>query len=163
MEGRDLRRGLRAMRARRPALALFALGIGCFALVFSTQITAPRFASQHDPGPRFLPLFAGWATLILGSVAGLRRVELETEAKEITVSVSKLVGMLVGLALYVVLAPWLGFYLATTFFVIFFSRALGASWWVCVLGALGVSGVCYLVFQRLFHVALPQSALGLPF
>lgn len=151
------------MILRRPALVIFALAVGAFALAFLSQITAPRFASENDPGPRLLPLISGLAILLLGLIVGLRRVGAPAESIEASASRLKVLGMVGGLGLYLGLAPQLGFYLATIGFVLFFSRALGASWRVSALGSLFVSAICYGVFERGFHVALPRSALGLPF
>lgn len=151
------------MRPRRPALAVFAVVVGCFALAFSSRISATRFASEYDPGPRLLPLVSGLATLALGLVAGCRRVERTSESNGGHVSKLRVFGMVGGLVLYPYLAPWLGFYLATTTFVLLFSRALEATWRASAMGALAVSGICFLVFERVFHVALPESALGFPF
>ena len=63
-------------------------------------------------------------------------------------------------AIYVVLIPWIGIYVASIILIAVFMRWLGRYDWGMVAAiALGVPLVTFLVFERWFLLALPKGPI----
>jgi hypothetical protein len=106
------------------------------------------------------PLIVGSA-IALGSLFNLVRGALV--AHEIAVTwpaLRRVAGLFIPAAVFIVLIPSLGMYIASAGYVLAtvgWQRKL--AWWKTVALAVGVPLFLYLVFEKLFVVTLPHGAL----
>jgi len=135
-------------------------------LALATCIEAWRLTigTFKNPGPGFLPFWAG-TILVLLSLISL--IKTATEKAEDTpsvwagVNVLKLSIFVLALLLYVALLETLGFLLCTFLLLIFLFRAIEPyRWHVVLLASILSLAAVYGFFVRLLDVRLPAGVLG---
>lgn len=123
--------------------------------------------NAHRPGVGFLPFFTGVG---LSSVALLsltknfltaKRENGSEREKFLGPSMLNVVKIVVALAVYVLILPWLGYLLSTFLLFIFLFKVGGFHRWVFILVAsfLTVS-LSYLLFSSLLNMRFPKGFLG---
>ena len=150
------------------SLSLFWIGLGVFFLWFARDISEASFTSEGDPGPRAFPQWLGLA-LVIGGILELVRQQLpqtipqeqtEDEKPHALRRLNALV-VLVGVTLYILILPWIGFSIATLILVTSLLRFLGSRWWLSSTVALCLLVLIQLLFGYAFNVPLPPNHWGL--
>lgn len=147
---------------RGQALALFFVLTGLVAVVLAARIPETGFQSEFDPGSRLLPTLMGVALMVGGVVEAVRARKKAAEVNHMDSDLGKFSLVLVLLALYVAMLPYLGFSIATVAVTTVVARVMGSPWWVALVLAVGLVVGVHLLFVYLFRVPLPSSAWGLP-
>jgi putative tricarboxylic transport membrane protein len=145
------------------AVLLFVLGT---VVIYDSIRLGVRWA---DDGPQagYFPFYIGLLICISTAVIFFRA--LPSKARKMFVSreaLSLVMKMLVPSIVYVIAIDFLGIYVASTVYIIFFMIWLGKySWAKAVPVGVGVSVVFFMLFEVWFKVPLPkgplEAALGL--
>ena len=162
-------------------LGPFLVILGLLAIVFSLDFTHMGLGGNSDPGPRAFPNALGFALLLGGfyvwgrwwlshrSVGGRRqRIEQivsrpESPAEGVTLDRGwlNLIVLVLALATYIALLPWLGFRPSTLLFAFGMMVQLRTRWLVAAIMSFLMTGLIYSLFQRFFRVPLPEAVLSL--
>jgi ABC-type polysaccharide/polyol phosphate export permease len=145
------------------ALALFVFGL---VVIYDSLRLGAKWGSD-GPEAGYFPFYIG--VLICVSTAVVFFRALGTKARNSFVSrdaLALVMKMLLPSIVYVVLIAFLGIYVASTIYIVFFMVWLGKySWAKAIAVGLGVSLVFFLMFEVWFKVPLPkgplEGALGL--
>jgi len=133
----------------------------------------PRVVVSTDPGPWFFPRVLV-ACLVTGMclIAGANEWRVRARARrpgslneEVRVDTARLsergvldvVLLVAGLALYLSVIPWLGFFAGTLLFAVAMMVRLGTRWPTAIGLSVCLLGVVYLLFVQQFRVVLPTS------
>ena len=149
--------------ATRFALSFFFVLTGSAALVLARGIPVTGFQNEFDPGPRAVPTMVGVLLLVGGVFQGVQEVRREIAGSSSEMGLVSFWVTLAALTAYALVMPYLGFGIATFILISIMTYRLGSRWWVSVLFAIGLVLAVQLLFVNLFKVAMPQSAIGLPF
>jgi putative tricarboxylic transport membrane protein len=110
------------------------------------------------PQSGFFPARVGWLMLIASGFAfitGVRRPDTVFVTWEQLRQVAR---VFVPLVLYVLGIEFLGIYVASALFMVFFMVTLGSfRWWSILLAAILVPLITFWVFEQRFHVPLPKG------
>ena len=153
------------------------IGLGALAVAFGLGIQELGLGQNRDPGPRAFPLALG--LILVGGgvfewVASWMHWRRQPEEKEARSEVEgrdgqvprsglrHMVGLLIGLCLYVAALNWLGFTLSTMVFSLAMMILLGVRWPVGLATSVGLLFLIHVLFRMLFKVQLPAGTLGLP-
>ena len=152
--GADLERGL-SRRVVECAVAALLLVLSALVLWDSYD----RGAGWADgPQSGFFPARVGWLMLIASGFAfitGVRRPDTVFVRWEQLRQVAR---VFVPLVLYVLGIEFLGIYVASALFMVFFMVTLGSfRWWSILLAAILVPLITFWVFEQRFHVPLPKG------
>jgi len=140
----------------------FFLGVGIFFAVYSRSVD---IGTLEEPGPGFLPLWAGVLLGIMSAVLLGKAFFKKFETGELFFPERdswKRVGMVVAsLIIYNLLLKQLGFILVTFVFVAFLVRCIFPQTWLrsAVTAALSTAGA-QLVFVTLLEIQFPKGPLG---
>ncbi len=140
----------------------FFLGVGIFFAVYSRSVD---IGTMEEPGPGFLPLWAGILLAILSAVLLGKTFFKKFEKGELFFPERdswKRVGMVVAsLITYNLLLKPLGFILVTFLFVAFLVRFIFPQTWLrtAVTAALSTAGAQF-VFVTLLEIHFPRGLLG---
>jgi putative tricarboxylic transport membrane protein len=145
------------------AVSLFALGA---LVIYDSQRLGAQWA---DDGPQagYFPFYIGLLICISTAVIFFRALPGKARKTFVTREALSLVfKMLVPSIVYVIAIAFLGIYVASTVYIVFFMLWLGKySWAKAIPVGLGVSLVFFLLFEVWFKVPLPkgplEAALGL--
>jgi len=123
-----------------------------------------KIGAFNNPGPGFLPFWAGLLLGVLSLISLIRTAATEEVREEPSVwtevNVPKLALVMLALLLYVALLDTLGFFLCTFLLLIFLFRAAEPYRWSVVLSASVLSlAAVYVVFVVLMDVRLPSGIL----
>ena len=143
--------------------AIFFLAVGIFFAVYARTV---EIGSWHEPGPGFLPFWAGSvltamaAALLLGSYAR-KTWPLRPSFFPRKDSWKRVLATFLALIAYNLLLPYLGFTGATFLFLLFLVKFIFPQNWfrtllVSVLGAT----VARLLFINFLETQLPKGFLG---
>lgn len=151
------------------SLIFIMLGVGY--LVYNTYYPLDTL---NNPGPGVFPLILG-SILILLAIYQLAHVLQKRRLKEYQVKEQpqSVKGTLRGLknesgpfilgatfAIYIILLPWMGFFISNFLFVVICSRLIGARDWKRPLSlAIGIDLFCYLLFEIWLKLSLPRGHL----
>ena len=145
------------------AVALFVLG----AVVMYDSIRLGARWAADGPEAGYFPFYIGLAICISTAVIFFRALPSKARKTFVTRDALGLVlKMLVPSIIYAVAIAFLGIYVASTIYIIFFMLWLGKYSWAKALPVgIGVSVVFFLLFEVWFAVPLPkgplEAALGL--
>jgi putative tricarboxylic transport membrane protein len=114
-------------------------------------------------GPRagFFPFYVG-VLILVASLFNLARVLMEPPKRLFAEwgQLRQVVSVIVPMAIYVALVPWLGLYVSSLLLIAVFMKWLGRYGWGLVAAlAVGVPVVAYLMFEKWFLVPLPKGPL----
>jgi putative tricarboxylic transport membrane protein len=151
------------MNLRDHLSGFFWLAISIFVCVESTQVSLGTF---HNPGPGFLPF---WAGVVLGtfSIVLILTTFLNKKGKGKLTEMWKGVGwkkvilVLFSLFLYVILLPRIGYMIATFGLMIFMSGVIKRSkLWIEVVIPLITVLASYFIFNTWLGIQLPKGIFG---
>ena len=127
-------------------------------IVDSSQLT---FGGIRNPGPGFLPCFAGATLMILSGYCMVKGLLVEKKEKVFHRSIMGVVIVVTLLILYVLVLRSLGYFLATFVLLVFLFKIGGFRRWAfVVLGALLTVSINYLVFSYWLSIRFPRGVLG---
>lgn len=115
-------------------------------------------------GPRagFLPFYFG-LFIILGSLVNLWNIHREADYKALFADWNQLLAVLsvvIPAAIYVVVVPYTGIYLASLVLIAYFMRWIGRyGWGLTAIIAIGIPLAAFVVFERWFLVSLPKGPI----
>ena len=144
--------------------------IGLVALFFAWQIKRSGLGQNADPGPRVFPivlaifLIGGGAFELIKQVLHSRRQLPAPPGPKLPIGerirlLFPVILLPLGLAVFLLLVPLVGFLLATFLLATFMIGWLGSSWLKAALYSFCVIAVVYLLFVRVFKVPLPGGIL----
>jgi putative tricarboxylic transport membrane protein len=114
-------------------------------------------------GPRagFFPFYVG-VLILVASLFNLARALMEPPKRLFAEwgQLRQVVSVIVPLAIYVALVPWLGLYVSSLLLIAVFMKWLGRYGWGLVAAlAIGVPVAAYVMFEKWFLVPLPKGPL----
>jgi hypothetical protein len=139
-------------------LALFMIVLGLIVIVGSVRV---GFGWAFDgPQAGFFPFYIGLfvvgasiVNLLQAGVVGARGRLFAAWGQ-----LAQVMAVVVPSAIYVVLVPWIGIYVASMLLIAVFMKWLGRYGWPLVLlVAVGVPVITFIVFERWFLVPLPKG------
>jgi cellulose synthase/poly-beta-1,6-N-acetylglucosamine synthase-like glycosyltransferase len=145
------------------AVALFVLG----AVVIYDSLRLGAKWGSDGPEAGYFPFYIGLLICVSTAVVFFRALGAKARRSFVSRDALALVmKMLVPSIVYVVLISFLGIYVASTVYIVFFMVWLGKySWLKSIAVGFGVSLVFFLLFEVWFKVPLPkgplEGALGL--
>ncbi len=148
------------------------IGMGVLVLCLTRTIPNEALGNNADPGPRTFPiatasiLLAGGLYELIRYFAGRRRLACHASTRPPTASPPaadniQALFLIIGLVVYLLAMPWLGFPTATLVFSIALMLRLGAGKAMAATASAGLVLAIYLLFVLLFKVQLPPGVLGL--
>jgi hypothetical protein len=139
------------------AAALFLLGT---VVIYDSMRLGAKWASD-GPEAGYFPFYIGLLICISTGVIFFRALGVKARKTFVTREALVLVmKMLVPSIIYAIAIRFLGIYVASTVYIIFFMIWLGKySWGKAVAVGLGVSVVFFLLFEVWFKVPLPKGPL----
>ena len=152
----DEERGL-SRRLVEAVTALIIMGLAGLALWDSYGRGA-----GWDGGPEsgFFPARAGWLLLAAGAFALVGAVRRPDEVFVSYARLARVVRVFGPLVLYVAAIGFVGLYVASALFVVWFMLTLGSfRWWSVVLAGVLVPLVAFWIFEVQFRVPLPKGPL----
>ena|SRR5690349_5451033 len=156
-----------APQARGPRHRLVEIGVALFMALFGAIVIA---GSMHvgigwgPEGPKsgFFPFYLG-VVIVAASVANMARAYAESEPDAVFADWDQLrqvVSVVIPTAVYVLIIPWLGIYLASFLLIAVFMKWLGRYGWGLTLAiAVAVPVITYLMFEKWFLVPLPKGPI----
>lgn len=140
----------------------FFLGVGIFFAVYSRHLD---IGTMQEPGPGFLPLWAGVFLGIMSAVLLFKAFLMKFEAGEPFFPEKdswKRVAMIVAsLIVYNFFLKPLGFILVTFFFVAFLVKCIFPQTWLrAVVTAVLTTAGTRLIFVNLLEIQFPKGPLG---
>ncbi len=133
-----------------------------FAAIVVHEASELPFGTVHNPGPGFLPWWAGvWlgllAVVLLGQALAAR---LAAGGGEAGGRARKALGLLVALAAYVLAVEPLGYPASTFLLALFMLRVVDPQRWALALGVAAVAAIgSYALFAVWLQVPLPAGPL----
>jgi putative tricarboxylic transport membrane protein len=114
-------------------------------------------------GPRagFFPFYVGLLILV-ASLFNLWRTLMDPPKRVFAEwgQLRQVVSVIVPLAIYVALVPWLGLYVSSLLLIAVFMKWLGRYGWGLVAPlAIGVPAAAYVMFEKWFLVPLPKGPI----
>jgi putative tricarboxylic transport membrane protein len=114
-------------------------------------------------GPRagFFPFYVGLLILV-ASLFNLARVLMDPPKRLFAEwgQLRQVVSVIVPMAVYVALVPWLGLYVSSLLLIAVFMKWLGGYGWGLVAPlAVGVPVAAYVLFEKWFLVPLPKGPI----
>lgn len=150
------------MRRRDAASGAFWLLVGAAVTVAGWDL---ELGSLSDPGPGFMLFWVGliMAGLSLAVIGAAVRPGAPPEAPVWRgARCSRVVAVLVALALYGWALPRLGFIVTTTVIMVFLFKAVEPQRWsIAVAGAVASALVAYVVFKVWLGAQLPAGLIGI--
>lgn len=150
------------MDRREQGVGFCWLLVSIFVCVKASQV---GIGIPRDPGPGFLPFWAGVAlgafSISLMVIGTLKKMEGKVANLWKGMKWGKIILVLISLFLYALLLPRLG-YLITTFGLITFLFGIigGSRLWVQTVSALVTVLVTYIIFYKWLDVQLPRGIFG---
>ncbi len=145
------------------ALLLFALGA---VVIYDSLRLGAKWAAD-GPEAGYFPFYIGLLICVSTAVIFFRALPSKARKTFVTrEAIALVMKMLVPSIIYVIGIAFLGIYVSSTIYIIFFMIWLGKySWAKAVPVGVGVSVVFFLLFEVWFKVPLPkgplEAALGL--
>lgn len=147
-----------------------------FSAVFLVYTARYPLDDWENPGPAVFPLLLGGVLLILSAWQLIRALlapallaEAEKTKKGAAALLSffrenrgeaKVVRLAVMLVLYILLMPWIGFFVCSFLLALFTSRLTEAKdWGKPLLMSAGLTLFCYLLFAVWLKLSLPRGIL----
>lgn len=132
-----------------------------FAAIAAYESTKLPFGTVRNPGPGFLPWWAGLALGLLSLTLLGQALISRPETREARGRVLKVVGLLAALGAYVLLLEPLGYPLCTFLLVLFMLRVVDPHRWVMAFSIATIAAVgSYVVFAIWLKVPLPPGLLA---
>ncbi len=151
--------------SRQDQISSFLLAL--FGLMTAYGSYRLELGSLTNPGPGFLPFWAGISLLCLSSAvfahAILKKPENEEQFKRLWAGVQwkKILLAVVVMTLYANIFDRFGFVLSTFFLMlVLFKSDASQRWSISLLGSLLVVAGTYLIFEVWFQSNFPQGFLG---
>lgn len=114
-----------------------------------------------EPGPGFMPFLLGLIMVLISgglSLKALIRPEGATSELIEKGSILRVALLVVGLVIYCILLPWVGFFVLTFLFEIVFLKLFGVPKWRTILVvAIAVTLGAILIFETWLHVPFPKG------
>lgn len=141
---------------------LFFLGVGILFAVYSQSVD---IGTMEEPGPGFLPLWAGILLTIMSSILIGKALFQKHEAGDPffpeSDSWKRVIMVVVSLLVYNLLLQPLGFILITFLFVAFLVKCIFPQTWLrtVVTATLSTAGA-QIIFVTLLEITFPKGFLG---
>jgi hypothetical protein len=119
--------------------------------------------SEMGPGAGYFPFYIG-VLIILGSlVTLLRSIFLSRFRGEIFIDgkrAKSVFGFFLPIVAFLIVSLFLGLYIGTALYIFASMKWQGGyRWWICILAALAVSALFYIVFEIGFQVPLLKGPI----
>jgi hypothetical protein len=142
--------------------AIFFLIIGVF---FSIYARSVEIGSWQEPGPGFLPFWAGMTIAIMSVVLLLKNVKRKGPVRSSffpeSASWKRVMATFIALILYNIIFDFLGFAWTTFFFVGFLVKFIfPQSWARTLIVAVSAAIMARLLFINFLETQLPKGFLG---
>jgi putative tricarboxylic transport membrane protein len=149
-----------------PSQRTMEIGVAVAMLVFAGIVIYGALLAGINwgaEGPRagFFPFYIG-LMILAASVFNLARVLIDPPKRLFAEwgQLRQVVSVIVPLAVYVALVPWLGLYVSSLLLIAVFMKWLGRYGWGLVAAlAIGVPAAAYVMFEKWFLVPLPKGPI----
>jgi putative tricarboxylic transport membrane protein len=149
-----------------PSQRTMEIGVAVAMLVFAGIVIYGALLAGINwgaEGPRagFFPFYIG-LMILAASLFNLARVLLDPPKRLFAEwgQLRQVVSVIVPLAVYVALVPWLGLYVSSLLLIAVFMKWLGRYGWGLVAAlAIGVPAAAYVMFEKWFLVPLPKGPI----
>jgi putative tricarboxylic transport membrane protein len=149
-----------------PSQRTMEIGVAVAMLVFAGIVIYGALLAGINwgaEGPRagFFPFYIG-LMILAASLFNLARVLIDPPKRLFAEwgQLRQVVSVIVPLAVYVALVPWLGLYVSSLLLIAVFMKWLGRYGWGLVAAlAIGVPAAAYVMFEKWFLVPLPKGPI----
>jgi hypothetical protein len=150
-----------------PSHRAVELGIAVAAAIFALIVIGGSLQVGIDwafdgPRPGFFPFYVGLFILGSSAINFMSAFSAPPDGRVFAEwgQLGQVLSVVIPAAIYVVLVPWLGIYVASMLLIAAFMRWLGRYGWGLVLAvSIGVTVITFLVFEKWFLVPLPKGPL----
>ena len=140
------------------SIIIILLSLFFFYETFNFQITNPR-----DIGPAFLPRVYSLILLSLGVILlvnKIKKYKTKTIKQQDVRKFNKAILAMFLLFIYILITPYLGFYLGTPIIILTFLWVTGIRNLIILLGVpIGITLLIYLLFYQLLGIPIPTGDL----
>ncbi len=151
---------------RGPSQRTMEIGVAVAMLVFAAIVIYGALLVGINwgvEGPRagFFPFYVGLLILV-ASLFNLARVLMDPPKRVFAEwgQLRQVVSVIIPMAIYVALVPWLGLYVCSLLLIAVFMKWLGRYGWGLVAAlAVGVPAAAYVMFEKWFLVPLPKGPI----
>jgi putative tricarboxylic transport membrane protein len=152
---------------RGPSHRMVEIGVTVFTLIFGIIVIMGSLRAGINwgvEGPRagFFPFYIGLMIVIATIINFLTIIFAERSDKLFADwgQLRQVLAVVIPTAIYVVLIPTIGIYVASALLIAIFMRWLGRYRWDLIAGvSLGVPFVFFLLFERWFLLPLPKGPI----
>ncbi len=150
-----------------PSHRIVEIGVTIFTLIFGTIVILGSLRAGIDwgvEGPRagFFPFYIG-VMIVVATIINFLGIILAERSDKLFADWGQLrqvLAVVIPTAIYVVLIPTIGIYVASALLIAIFMRWLGRYRWDLIAGvSLGVPFVFFLLFERWFLLPLPKGPI----
>jgi len=138
--------------------SLFFLAVSLCFLAAALQMP---FGQPNQPGPGFMPLLLGVIMVLTSGgllLRGCLRGEAGPTGPVAKQAVIRIVLLVVGLVLYCVLLPVVGFFAVTFLFEVAYMKVFGVRRWrTILLAAVAATLGAYLLFEVILAIPFPKG------
>ena len=132
-------------------------------LFFVLTLDFPTGGQSHDVGAAFMPkVYAGFLFLfsLILLIQGIKENIKKDESEPMYQNIALVVGIMLLTIVYVLLIPYLGFYLVSVAFMILFLKLTKTtSLKIIFLVPVGANLFIFIFFQKMLHVPVPIGTL----
>ena len=123
----------------------------------------PTRPDQADPGPGFFPILVGLALILFALIELSREYRFNVgDADEPLIdreNLDKIAPPMIIIALYIILMPFLGFFIDSILFLIVLYWYSGVHSNHSIPISIGVAVIVFYIFKRIFRIPLPENVL----
>jgi putative tricarboxylic transport membrane protein len=141
------------------------IGVAALTLIFGVvaahESAKLPFGTVHNPGQGFFPWWTSVVIILLAMILLIQALKSRSStAREKSVRVARVAGLLAALVAYTFLLDSLGYPLCTFLLVLFMLRATEPQPWTVALGMAAITAVgSYVIFAIWLSVPLPRGPL----
>ncbi len=133
----------------------------CTSIFFFVAALRMPFGRLNEPGPGLLPVLLGILMVVTSGalvLQGFFRLERSVSHSLERASVNRMIVFVLGLALYCLLLPVLGFFTVTLLFEIGCMKLFGVTKWRTILSvAIAATLGAYYLFDTLLQIPFPRG------
>ena len=134
----------------------------CISVIFLVGALCMPIGQPNEPGPGFMPLFLGVIMVLISGgllLQGFFRPEPTSSELMNRGSIIRIALSVVGLVLYCVLLPFVGFFFVTFLFEIAYMKLFGVTKWRTILMvAITATLGAFLLFDTLLQIPFPKGS-----
>lgn len=141
------------------------IGVAALTLIFGVAAAHESaklpFGTVHNPGQGFFPWWTSVVIILLAMILLIQALKSRSStAREKSVRIARVAGLLAALVAYTFLLDSLGYPLCTFLLVLFMLRATEPQPWTVALGMAAITAVgSYVIFAIWLNVPLPRGPL----